>query len=62
VRPERENQLMARRYHFIFEVSAYISFIRAYTRLQELKVKSMNLHELSKSFGLERAISADTKD
>lgn len=40
---------------------AYVSFIRAYGRLKDLNVKAMNLHELSKSFGMERAISTDTK-
>lgn len=42
-------------------VRAYISFLRAYSRLKSLKVKSMNLHELSKTFGLEKAISTETK-
>lgn len=51
---------MSRRYrnHFIFR--AYVSFVRAYGRLKKFKIKTLNLHKLSKSFGLDEAAAKET--
>ncbi|CAD8191871.1 unnamed protein product [Paramecium pentaurelia] len=54
IKQDKDYQLQSRR--------AYVSFLRAYGRLKSFKIKTLNLHNLSKSFALEKAFSEDTKD
>ena len=49
-------------YIYILLYRAYISFIRAYSRLKDLNAKAMSLHDLCKSFGLDKSIGTETKD
>lgn len=39
-----------------------MSFVRAYGRLKKFRIKTLNLHKLSKSFGLDEAAAKETQE